>query len=151
MLHHNIIQTIHEAILFCCIKYTFFAGSRSESMTPWWARSWDHTFSISPPTMTPLTPPLSPWCWWRRPQDDIWFWWHSVQDYHGWTGDANDQMVHMPWKDVANTDDTPFIVVTTEGMDDIAHGSHGWGSWNVSNSEVTDIESSSKWCFPKCV
>ena len=50
-------------------------------------------------------------------------------------------MVHMPWKDVANTDDTPFIVVTTEGMDDIAHGSHGWGSWNVSNSEVTDIES----------
>ena len=47
-------------------------------------------------------------------------------------------MVHMPWKDVANTDDTPFIVVTTEGMDDIAHGSHGWGSWNVSNSEVIE-------------
>ena len=45
-------------------------------------------------------------------------------------------MVHMPWKDVANMDDTPFIVVTTEGMDDIAHGSHGWGSWNVSDSEV---------------
>ena len=45
-------------------------------------------------------------------------------------------MVLMPWKDVANMDDTPFILVTTEGMDDIAHGSHGWGSWNVSDSKV---------------
>ena len=57
-----------------------------------------------------------------------------VLDYHGWTGTAHDQMVHMPWRDVADLDNPGFIYVTMEGMNDVAEGGW-WGSWNVSKSE----------------
>ena len=57
-----------------------------------------------------------------------------TQDFHGWSGSAHDQMVHMPWRDLADTDTVPFILVTMDGMNDVDHGH--WGSWNVSESEV---------------
>jgi len=57
-----------------------------------------------------------------------------VLDYHGWTGTAHDQMVHMPWRDVADVDPVGFIYVTMEGMNDVAEGGW-WGSWNVSSTE----------------
>ena len=38
-----------------------------------------------------------------------------VLDYHGWSGTAHDQMVNMPWRDVADVDPQGFIYVTMEG------------------------------------
>ena len=38
-----------------------------------------------------------------------------VLDYHGWTGTAHDEMVNMPWRDVADVDPQGFIYVTMEG------------------------------------
>ena len=58
-----------------------------------------------------------------------------TQDFHGWGGTAHDQMVHMPWRDLADTDSVPFLLVTMDGMNDVDHGH--WSSWNVSASEVT--------------
>ena len=58
----------------------------------------------------------------------------ATQDYHGWTGTAHDQMVNMPWRDLADTHTDPFILVTMEGMNDVDRGH--WNSWNVSESEV---------------
>ena len=57
-----------------------------------------------------------------------------TQDFHGWSGSAHDQMVNMPWRDLADSDTVPFILVTMDGMNDVDHGH--WGSWNVSESEV---------------
>ena len=53
-----------------------------------------------------------------------------VLDYHGWGGTARDQMVHMPWRDVADMDHTGFIYITLQGMSDVPEGGF-WGSWNV--------------------
>ena len=49
-------------------------------------------------------------------------------------------MVNMPWRDLADTDTDPFILVTMDGMNDVDHGH--WSSWNVSESEVLMIISS---------
>lgn len=54
-------------------------------------------------------------------------------DYHGWTGTAHDQMVHMPWRDVADLDQPGFIYVAMQGMNDIVGGG-SYASWNVSKS-----------------
>ena len=54
-------------------------------------------------------------------------------DYHGWTGNAHDQMVHMPWRDVADLDQPGFIYVTMQGMNDVLGGG-SYSSWNVSKS-----------------
>ena len=54
-----------------------------------------------------------------------------VLDYHGWTGTSHDQMVNMPWRDVADLDDTGFIYISLQGMNDVPNGGW-WGSWNVS-------------------
>ena len=43
-------------------------------------------------------------------------------------------MVNMPWRDLADTDSVPFLLVTMDGMNDVDHGH--WSSWNVSASEV---------------
>ena len=40
-------------------------------------------------------------------------------DYHGWTGNAHDQMVHMPWRDLADQDQPGFIYVAMQGMNDV--------------------------------
>merc|ERR1719411_395689 len=56
-----------------------------------------------------------------------------MMDYHGWTGTAHDQMVNMPWRDLADTDTDPFILVTMEGMNDVDKGHYN--SWNVSESD----------------
>ena len=53
-----------------------------------------------------------------------------VLDYHGWGGTARDQMVHMPWRDVADMDSTGFIYISLQGMSDVPEGGF-WGSWNV--------------------
>ena len=46
-------------------------------------------------------------------------------------------MVNMPWRDLADTDSQPFILVTMDGMNDVDHGH--WSSWNVSESEVARV------------
>ena len=56
-----------------------------------------------------------------------------VLDYHGWTGTAHDQMVNMPWRDVADLDEKGFIYISLQGMNDVPDGG-SWGSWNVSRS-----------------
>jgi len=57
-----------------------------------------------------------------------------VLDFHGWGGTAHDQMVNMPWRDVADIDPNGFLYVAPQGMDDNPEGGW-WGSWNVSKSE----------------
>ena len=52
-------------------------------------------------------------------------------DYHGWTGTAHDQMVNMPWRDVADTDNEGFIYIAMQGMNDVEGGGF-YASWNVS-------------------
>ena len=52
-------------------------------------------------------------------------------DYHGWTGTAHDQMVNMPWSEVADEDEDGFIYVALQGMSDVEDGGF-YGSWNVS-------------------
>jgi len=61
-----------------------------------------------------------------------------VLDYHGWGGTARDQMVHMPWRDVADMDHTGFIYITLQGMSDVPEGGF-WGSWNVTRSDGPPI------------
>jgi len=57
-----------------------------------------------------------------------------VLDYHGWTGTAHDQMVNMPWRDVADLDETGFIYIALQGMNDVPNGGF-YGSWNVSRTD----------------
>ena len=54
-----------------------------------------------------------------------------VLDYHGWTGTAHDEMVNMPWRDVADMDPQGFIYIALQGMSDTVEGGF-YGSWNVS-------------------
>ena len=66
-----------------------------------------------------------------------------VLDYHGWTGTIHNQMVSMPWRDVADMDQTGFIYVAMGGMNDVEAGG-SWGSWNVSR----DVGPLGKTCDP---
>ena len=66
-----------------------------------------------------------------------------VMDYHGWTGTIHDQMTNMPWRDVADMDQTGFIYVAMGGMNDVTDGG-SWGSWNVSR----DVGPLGKTCEP---
>ena len=62
-----------------------------------------------------------------------------VLDYHGWTGTAHDQMVNMPWRDVADLDKTGFIYISLQGMNDVPDGGF-YGSWNVSRYSELRIQ-----------
>ena len=57
-----------------------------------------------------------------------------MMDFHGWTGSAADQMDWGAWTEVADTDETGFIYVAMEGMNDVENGG-SFGSWNVSRSD----------------
>ena len=41
-----------------------------------------------------------------------------VIDYHGWTGNAHDDMIHLPWPDVADVDEQVLI--------DMVWSYHAW-------------------------
>merc|ERR550539_1362859 len=79
-----------------------------------------------------------------------------VLDYHGWTGNAHDQMVHMPWRDLADMDQPGFIYVTMQGMNDVVGGG-SYSSWNVSKSsgslgEVCDPSLHENYpCYASCI
>jgi len=52
-------------------------------------------------------------------------------DYHGWSRSADIQMDLVPWAEVADMDETGFIYVSMDGMNDI-QSEGNYGSWNVS-------------------
>jgi len=52
-------------------------------------------------------------------------------DYHGWSRNAHIQIDLVPWIEVADMDETGFIYVAMDGMNDI-EGEGNYGSWNVS-------------------
>ena len=54
-----------------------------------------------------------------------------VLDYHGWGGTTHYQMVKMPWREVADMDNTGFIYIALQGMEDATEDGL-YGSWNVS-------------------
>ena len=66
-----------------------------------------------------------------------------VLDYHGWGGTLHDQMVNMPWRDVADLDSPGFLYVAMGGMNDVTDGG-SWGSWNVSS----DVGPLGRTCVP---